>query len=185
MSKTLQSVRKIKCLGSCVEKGEAFLHPITLKLTQNTSYKKCPSELHYINGETHYTVPCNTNNISHDIQKFMALPYLNLNLEQMLNIYKINTIDSLLKWTDNMIQDKRPFQYVNRIINIWIKFNYNDLIKNNKILVRLYDKIGSHYWKDVKIINLEQFIKKWFKTKNYEDFVFDMGTDLYNYLHDV
>ena len=38
MSKRIQSTRKIKCLGNCVDKGDAFLHPITLKLTQIPPY---------------------------------------------------------------------------------------------------------------------------------------------------
>jgi hypothetical protein len=182
----IKSTRKIKCLGNCVSTGEYYLHPITLELSKNKSEKShvCPSELHYVNNEPRYAKICDKNNISQlDIQKFMTLPYLNLNLEQMLNIYKINTIESLIKWVDNKIEEDVPFQYINRIINIWIKLYYNDLLSNNNILVSLYNSINKKYWHKNKIENIDSFIKNWFKNKHEDDFSFNLGKDLFNYIN--
>ena len=181
-NKTITSTRKIKCLGNCIEPGEIYLHPITLALYKNDFKEKkyCPSEFHYdINGPT-YASLCNMNTdySSLDIKKFMALPYLNLNMMQMLNIYKIDTIDSLISWVDQMIEKDAPFQHVNRIINIWIKFNYDDIVKTNDILLVVYEKISKKYWNDMKVDMKD--IKKWFKTKDYKDFTFDLGSELYN-----
>ena len=152
----------------------------------------CPSEFHYdMDGPT-YASLCKKNDFSSlDIKKFMALPYLNLSLQQMLYIYKITNIDSLILWVDKMILEDTPFIHVNRMINIWIKFNYDDIIeslnikndeKSPPILVPLYEKISSKYWNGIKIdwLKINHFIKNWFKTTKYDDFSFNLGSDLYN-----
>ena len=183
----IKSTRKIKCIGECINSGEYYLHPITLSLSKNnsTTKKYCPSEFHYDKDGPTYSKQCHKTTInSLDIQKFMALPYLNLNIEQMLDIYKINGIESLILWVDNMISEKLPFQYINRIINIWIKSNFDMLIKNNNIMIDIYIKINKNYWKQEFIIeDVNKYIKKWFKNKNYDDFSLDLGNDiLYNKL---
>ena len=175
--------RKIKCLGNCVEKNDFILHPITLNLIKNNlSKKQCPSELHFIDGELQYTKICNSNNkfTSNDIQKFMALPYLNLSYSEMLAIYSINTVDNLINWIDNKIKEDVPFQYINRIINIWIKYNYNDLINNSNILVKIYNILNNKYW-SLDLLKLDKFILNWFKNKDYNDFSFNLGNDIYIY----
>jgi len=183
MSKTIiKASRKIKCLGNCIDSGEYYLHPITLDLSKNTSNNTmyCPSSFHYDKDGPTYAKACTKNTISSsDIQKFMALPYLNLNIEQMLDIYKINNIESILLWVTNMIEENMPYKYVNRIINIWIKSYYDDLLKNNNILINIYEQINNHYWKkDIDRDQINKYIKYWFKNKNYEDFSFDLGNDM-------
>jgi hypothetical protein len=175
---SFKSSRKIKCIGSPFEKGEKYLHPITLQTIVNeTDYTKCPSELYFDKNELlPYKAYTSTDKLStKEIQTFMALPYLNLDMNYILSNYKIETIDSLLNWVDSVID--KPFNYVNRIINIWIKINFDSLKENNKILVGLYEKLNKVYWN--KNINIEEKIKKWFKTKNVDDFSFNLGNDLF------
>ena len=115
----------------------------------------------------------------------MTLPYLNLNLDQLLDIYKIYNIETLIKWIDNKIEEKLPLSYINRIINIWIKSNYNILIKNNNLISDIYIKINENYWKfDNKSINksIILYIKKWFKYNEYNKFEVDLGKDLLDYI---
>lgn len=181
----IKSSRKIKCLGDCVKEGDKFLHPITLQIKTNSSKgNKCPTELYLGDMKYYEYTECNLKHDkikSNEIQKFMALPYLNLNLDIMLSIYKIDTVDSLIQWINNMIEEDKPFRYVNRIINIWIKSNYDNLLKNNKVLVDVYLTINKHYWKK-KNIEISDFLKKWFKIKEYDDFNHDLGIDL---LHEL
>jgi hypothetical protein len=173
--------RKIKCLGNCVEKNDFILHPITLNLIKNKLSKTaCPSELHFLDGELKYVKACtsNKNIMPNDIQKFMALPYLNLSYSEMLAIYSINTVDDLINWLENKIKEDVPFQYINRIINIWIKYNYNDLINNSNILVKIYNILNNKYW-SLDLPKLDKFILNWFKNKDYEDFSFNLGNDIF------
>lgn len=180
----IKSTRKIKCLGNCIDTGEYYLHPITLALSKNnsTTKKYCPTEFHYDKDGPTYAKQCSKNSISnYDIMKFMALPYLNLNIEQMLEIYKIYNIETLIKWIDIKIDEKVPFQYINRIINIWIKSNYDNLVKTNNIMTDIYIKLNKHYMKqNLSSDNINKYIKNWFKNKDYNDFEFDLGRDLFN-----
>ena len=170
-----KSSRNIKCIGSPFNKGELYLHPITLQTIINyTDSTKCPSELHYDDNKLvdfkRYT---SSDKLStQEIQKFMALPYLNLDTNYILLNYKIESIDSLLLWVDNMMSEDKPFKYINRIINIWIKINFDSLKENNKILVTLYEKLSSKM--NNKKIDLDK-INKWFKTKKSDDFSFNLS----------
>lgn len=167
--------RKIKCFGNSVETNEIYLHPITLALFKNATSKKiCPSELYYKNGKAYYEIVSDENTLSNmDIQRFMALPYLNLNLGQMLQIYKILNIDDMVLWIDSMLENNKPFNYIKRILNIWIRYNIEDLKKNNKIIYTLIKKISKHYKLNL-IEDAEEKINKWIQNKDLNDFNFDI-----------
>jgi len=167
--------RKIKCFGNSVETNEIYLHPITLALFKNAASKKvCPSELYYKNGKAYYEIVSDENTLSNmDIQRFMALPYLNLNLGQMLQIYKILNVDDMVLWIDTMLENNKPFNYIKRILNIWIRYNIEDLKKNNKIIYTLIKKISKHYKLNL-IEDTEEKINKWIQNKDLNDFNFDI-----------
>jgi hypothetical protein len=173
--------RKIKCLGNSVDTNEYYLHPITLNLGKNVApHKICPSNIYYKNGKIRLTVADNNTSLTDkDIKSFMALPYLNLDIEQMLSFYKIENIDNIIKWINNMIDIDKPFNYINRILNIWIKQNFDELksMKDYKILLTIYNKLKNKYYPDIKIN--EDKIKIWFKNKNIEDFHFNLAEELF------
>jgi len=173
------NTRKIKCFGNGVETNEFFLHPITLVLSQNINKKKiCPTELYYKNGKAYYEMASDENQLSNmDVQRFMALPYLNLNLGQMLQIYGIINIDDMVLWTDASLESDKPYNYVKRIINIWIRYNIDDLKQNNKIIYSLIKKITKHYKINISD-DIEKNINKWINNKNLNDFDFDIFNDL-------
>ena len=52
----------------------------------------------------------------------MSLPYLNLDINYMLYLYNINDIDDLTKWLDKEINSKTEYTFINRLLNIWIKY---------------------------------------------------------------
>lgn len=172
--------RKIKCLGNSIETNEIFLHPITLELVKNKGPNKiCPTELHYVDGKPYSIAPIeNKSLINKDIQSFMAIPYLNLNIEQMLSIYKINSIDNMIEWLNNNLD--KPLKTVNRILMVWIRFNYDELKENNKILISIYKKINHQYFKDLQIDNLENKINNWFKNNDSNLFHLDLTEYIFN-----
>ncbi len=179
----IKGTRNIKCLGNSIDTNEFYLHPITLALIKNVNKdnkKICPSELHYVDGKSRYykIIDKEVSLSDKDIQTFMTLPYLNINIEQMLKIYKIdsNDPDSIMKWVTENIENKKPFQYINRIVNIWIKFNYNDLILNNKILIAIYKKLLSlNSENKYNKLNLEIVIDEWLKQNNPDNYEFNLG----------
>ena len=96
-------------------------------------------------------------------------------------------ISDLIDWIDKQINNDSTYDHVNRLVNVWIKDNFSILITNSEILNDIYFKIFKKYWK-IKI-NEKQFkketntfIKDWIKEKDHEDFDFNLGNDLKNYL---
>ncbi len=171
-----KGTRKIKCVGNSVDTNEFFLHPITLELVKNKGPKKiCPTELHYVNDKPYTAAPIDNIKLSdRDIQSYMAVPYLSLNLEQMLSIYKIDSIDSMMKWLDDNINIK-PIETVNRILMVWIRFNFEYLKNNNRILTSIYKKINNKYYKkDINNEEIEKNINNWFKKNTSDTFHLDL-----------
>lgn len=163
-----QDTSKVKCYGNSVGPSEFFIHPITLEIGRNKSHTEhvCPSDLHYVDGKPYYhVIKKETQYTKKDLQQFMATPYLNLSIETLLKIYKIDNIDSMIEWIDNNININKPFVYINRIFNVWIQHNIDDLKKNNKILVSIYKKLGSKYKLTIKD-NIEENIKKMLNSDN-------------------
>ena len=181
--------RQIKCLGNSIDTNEFYLHPITLKVAKNVStHKICPTGFYYKNGklETHIRTNSDPNLSKRDIQSYMALPYLNLSSEHMLNIYNIQaseyvSIDSFMSQIDKMIQTDKHFETINRVINIWISYNFKELKENNNILVSIYKKLGSKYFSEKKINSdeLTTIINNWFKSHNMDDFNLNLGEYIY------
>ena len=172
--------RKIQCYGNPVDSGDLYLHPVTLKLTKNESnYKICPSELNKNSkGEYKFDIVNDSTNFNkRSLQTFIALPYLDFNIDMMLDIYKINDIDSLLIFVNKMIDEKKDFETVNRIFNIWINKNFNDIVGNHNIIIKIVKKILKQY-KEIEANDLDKRIKKWFDTKDINDFSFNLINEL-------
>ena len=141
MSKTvIKGSRKIKLLDKTYKKGDSFLHPLTLELATNTNQDKItPSEFYYDNitkkiESTKNNIK-NLNYSQYEIQKYMSLPYLNLNYDTIVHFfYEIGDIDKLNSIVNLKINNNNPPKNIIRIINSWIKFNYNDLKKYNNFI---------------------------------------------------
>lgn len=175
-----KGTRKIKCLGKEVKPDEYYIHPITLALGKNkNNVEICPSEIYFdkdSKGEYKTkTISKPDKNLSErDVQTFMALPYLRLDPNQVLNIYKIKNVDDIIDFTNNSINEKKDYETINRIINVWIRENLDDLKKiegNHNILEKLYKILGKHFNKDFDLSK----ISKWIKNSNYDDFYLDLG----------
>ena len=186
------SKRKIKCIGNCIsKKGDAYLHPISLEIISiDKGPSICPSKFHYDqNNKIHtWNTQCDKENVSvESLRKFMILPYLSLSLKQFIESYKIYTVDDLIDWIDKKINDNRSYSHINRIINVWCKLNFSILITNSNILTIIFFKIFKKFWKikinEKKFKNeTDKFVKEWFDQKDNEEFYFNLGNDLKNYL---
>ncbi len=180
------TTRKVKCVGNSVDTNEFFLHPITLELVLNKGPKKiCPTELHYVNNKPYMVKPASNDDTKlsdRDIQSYMTVPYLNLNMEQMLSIYKIDNIDSIVKWIDENIE-RKPIETINRILMVWIRLNFDELKNNNRILYSIYKKIGKKYFNKIDDDfqnNLQNKINDWFKKINPDTFHLDLTEYIFN-----
>jgi hypothetical protein len=177
--------RKIKCLGNKVQTNEFYLHPITLSLGQNKNNQPiCPSEIYYENGKTRTIAHYDNKKLSdRDVQTFMSLPYLNLNINQVLDIYKIKTVDDIINWVNTSIMENKQYHTINRIINLWIRQNIDDLQltyknNNNNVLFTLYKLLNKKFFPQIKID--EKTISDWIKNIELDDFNLDLGKKLFN-----
>jgi len=188
----IKKTRKIKCIGECVKAGNYFIHPITLLQIKDNQNKICPVKPYSQDNKLRYHDKCSSKDEAKisDIVKFMSIPYLNLNSYELINIYKINNVDDLIKFITKSIDINKPFRHMNRILNAWIKQNYNDLKHNNNILKDIYFKLYQKYWrkdlkiKDSKIIEeISKFVKYWINKKSPEDFYFNLAENLKKFLY--
>lgn len=188
MEKKVLGNRKIKCIGKCIDNNDSFLHPITLTIIKNTKDEQiCPTNIYTEKNKILINRVClkNENVDKQDISNYMSLPYINLDIKVIINIYKVETIDKLEEWFDNNINKDTSYDSINRILNIWIKLNF-DIVKNfHDIFENFYLKINSKFWnyknKNIKK-ELDKYMNKWFKIKKDTDFILDLGNDLKKYL---
>lgn len=184
-------IRKLKPIGNIIKPGEVYLHPVTLEIRVNKDKKNIIATQPYYSDKTknfvyewYYNDLKEQTNI--DLKKFMALPYLNLDINYMLQLYDIYDIDKLIIWLDENIKNKSEYTFLNRLINIWIKYNLENLQKDNNILISIYMKIGNAYWeKYIKNINekdIKNYINEWINNINVNDYLFDLGNDLKKYI---
>ena len=117
------------------------------------------------------------------IQKYMSLPYLNLNYEIILNFYNIGNIDDFNNLIDLKINNNIPPKNIIRIVNMWIKTSLSDLKKYNDYIYSLFNKINNKYYK-IKhdSDNVKKYIDKWLNNKNVNDFEFNLFNDIFNYI---
>jgi len=184
-------IRKLKPIGNIIKPGEVYLHPVTLEIRVNKDKKNIIATQPYYSDKTknfvyewYYNDLKEQTNI--DLKKFMTLPYLNLDINYMLQLYDIYDIDKLIIWLDENIKNNSEYTFLNRLINIWIKYNLENLQKDNNILISIYMKIGNAYWeKYIKNINekdIKNYINEWINNINVNDYLFDLGNDLKKYI---
>ena len=146
MTKLVNSTRYIKKYGGNTNmESEKILHPVSLQIfnidkSNNSGYEKLYNQ---VKGS--FKLGTVTDLTPIEISKFISLPYININREKILSLYKINDIHELMTWIDESIKEDSSYQTVNRIVNIWIKFNYYLLKNDNDVLIPLYEKINKHY----------------------------------------
>lgn len=179
-------------IGEGADVGDSIFHPITLQFIKNESKSNnilYPTEFFDDGFEFRKARTLERNyTLQEDTQQFMVLPYLNITLDTILNLYKVNSIDDLVNWVNIRINENTPFKNVNRIINIWIKNNFNIIRKNNNIFNKIYLNIYRKYWSNFKIKNedieniISKYIDSWVSKKDIKDFKFDLGNDLKKHL---
>ena len=122
----------------------------------------------------------------------MYIPPIGISTSDILQIYEINSIDSLYSWITNNI-DTFTIYTINRVLNSWIKNNYDTLKIYNNFLEKIYNKLLLKYLnikickqiKDEKIdINsdIKYYIDYWIEKNNTLAFDFNLLEDMLIYI---
>jgi hypothetical protein len=166
-----------------VEKDDVVLHPNSLQILGTDTNSFYLSNYYFDNTNNLQTININYNDnvIFHD--NYMTIPNLLLNPTEFNKVFNISTIDDLLEYINSNL-DKILFASINRVINIWIRNNLNDLKKHNEILIKIYTILFNHYYPKINLNNniIKSFIQKWIKNKDNNLLFLNLGNDLYYFL---
>jgi hypothetical protein len=170
-----------------IPKNTYTMEPILVRLTDKVPNPICLTKTKFDDNNIKFynNYKCNTN--TDNYKKSLYVPPIGIVSGDILRMYNIDNIDSLNNYINDMIESGSNYHSMNRILNCWIRNNF-DLIKNNSFLEKIYYKILSIYLdsKIIKKINLEkeikEFINKWISKKSADEFNFDLYEDLYSYL---
>jgi len=182
---SLKDNRKIKKYILKVKKNDIELNPLILKLYHNNTDDDIYITTYFFdkNNELRYDTKEKIND-NYDEKTFMLTPTLLLQSSELLKIYDVKDINEFIKFN----LENNYFSFINRILNCWIRENFNDLKKNNNILISIYYKIFNKFFTNINI-NKKLFEKecniffyKWFKNKNSEIFNINLCNDLEKYL---
>lgn len=174
--------------------GKQLLHPIfnTWINTKDITNPICLTKFQMQNKKFKYINEYKCQSSNDNYKKFMYIPPIGITSESVLDIYDISSIDILNNWINDNI-NKLSYFTINRVLNCWIRNNF-DILKNyNNSLEKIYSNLANTYSSDKikkKIdngnidINKESkyFIDYWIGKKNSNDFAFDLLSEYIDYL---
>lgn len=165
------------------------MHPITLEtINNNTDTSLCLTKYNLKNNKLSI-LKYNCKTESNTRNQYMYIPPIGITAKDILEIYNIKSIDQLSEYIN---QDKlNDNQYkIERIINAWIRENFDTLKAHNNYLENICYKMIEVFYPNIygskHAENLDKDIKKyidyWIGINNVNNFSLDLIVDLYNYL---
>lgn len=172
------------------------IHPITLNWIDNSksSQPLCITKPSFDKeGITLYKdYKCNTQNNKYN--NYLYTPPIGISSENLIKIYDVESIDSLQTFIDENIK-KMNVLTLNRIINSWIRVNFDTIKMYNNFLEKIYKKLLEQYYsfKNFEELNrkinldkeIKDFIDYWFTKNNIIGFRFNLLFELQNYLEKI
>ena len=114
-----------------------------------------------------------------DKQINLMLPSLLIDFEQYLKYYNFESVNDILTMIDSNI----IFYKKLRILNGWIRINFDDLKKNNKIISKCFVYLfRKHYDIEFDMEAINKLISSWFKKNDKNIFDIDLYQQIYYYL---
>jgi hypothetical protein len=162
-----------------------YIDPLTLEL--RTKDKEAKEYITQFSFDKNMNLINTSDKPNKNYNEFMKMPSLLIPYTEILKLYNIDNLNDIIDYI-NLNLETKLFDSINRILNCWIRLNFNYLKKNNKILLNIYYKIFNHYYPNViideKIFNKKcsDYINIWFKNEKQNSFFLNLGDNLKNYL---
>jgi hypothetical protein len=174
--------RKIKIIGNKIKKNQTYIQPNTLMtlIANNDIY---PTQFFFDDNKlVDNTISKNKQLIqpTRSLSEYMAIPDLSIPLTDLMNSYDINTYEELLLYIKNLIDDNKNEFTIYRLINLYTRIFYEDLIKINNSLIKIFKIVFEKY--DINEKELDVFLKKWFKNNDKNAFKINICKDVKNFL---
>jgi hypothetical protein len=162
--------------------GELSIHPLSMNHIENKTKDNICLTKFKINKNTKKITEMNYNykcvyNLD-NYNKMMYIPPVGITYTDLLNLYDIDldNIDSLTRWIND---NNKNIYTLSRVINCWIKQNFDLIKKHPESLIKIIKKL--HKDDDLKHFDEKLFVKEWIKnTKDifYIDFVNDLNNNI-------
>ena len=167
----------------------AGIHPLNLKMFHNTDpinplclTKFQMDKNNNLNILSMYKCKSNVNSY----KKNLYIPIIGFESIDLLNMYSIQSIDSLYNFIDENLQ-KINFITTNRIINSWIRVNYETLQNYNNYLEKIFSKLIFNEYTDINESNIKKEIQSlidyWINKHSVNEFNLNLFKDLIQYLY--
>jgi hypothetical protein len=164
------------------------LHPLNLKMIYNDSINPiCLTKFQIdknknVNILSTYKCKNNVNNY----KKNLFIPVIGLDSSDFLKIYSVETIDSLYDFVNQNL-NKLTLITINRVINCWIRVNFETLKNYNNYLEKIYwiiIEFNEYNEENEKIIKneIKNFIDYWINKHTLDEFNLNLFDDLIGYL---
>ena len=187
--KRFSDKRIIKQISSNILKtGSKGIHPLTLEPSRNIEIFKTVATQFFIGEEDNKQIfenyaPITTKNLikSRNDKENMESPDLSLPMTDYLKIYNIDSYDELITSLKNMINKDVIENTIFRIVNIYVRIEFNELKKINNTLIKIFKII----FKNKKVEDdefIKKFLENWFEKNNKDDFRLNICNDFKNYL---
>jgi len=165
------------------------LHPLNLKMIYNDSINPiCLTKFQIdknknVNILSTYKCKNNVNNY----KKNLFIPVIGLDSSDFLKIYSVETIDSLYDFVNQNL-NKLTLITINRVINCWIRVNFETLKNYNNYLEKIYwiiIEFNEYNEENEKIIKneIKNFIDYWINKHSLDEFNLNLLKDLIQYLY--
>jgi len=162
-----------------------YIDPLTLEL--RTKEKEAKEYITQFSFDKNMNLINTSDKPNKNYDEFMKMPSLLIPYTEILKLYNIDNLNDIIDYI-NLNLETKLFDSINRILNCWIRLNFNYLKKNNNILLNIYYKIFNHYYPNIityeKIFNKKSsdYINNWFKNEKENSFFLNLGDNLKNYL---
>ncbi len=176
-----------------IDPDNQTLHPISSQWinTKNLLNPICLTKFQILNNETKIinTYKCKTN--TNDYKSFLYIPPIGLLSDDIIKIYDLESIDRLYNWLNEHI-DESSSSHINyltiiRVVNCWIRVNFETLKNYNNFLVKIIGKLFKFYFgKNINIPEIDKEIKYyvdyWMNKHSGNEFELNLIGDFYNYI---
>jgi hypothetical protein len=171
-----------------VEPNNQLLHPISTQWidTKNLVNPICLTKFQILNKETSILNNYSCKQPVNNYKSFLLLPPIGLSSDDVLRIYDVDSIDKLYGWLSENIEHINYLTIV-RIVNCWIKVNYDTLKNYNNFLVKIINKLFRFNFGDELVIEqidkeIRDYIQYWMNKNNGSEFKLSLIDDFMNYM---
>jgi len=168
-----------------LKKGASGIHPLTLEISKNNEKYNIVATQFYLGDNKSFEIHSSETNKniikSRNDKDNMLYPDLSLPMTDYLNIYNIDSYDELIISLKKMIDKDEPEATIFRIVNLYVRIEFNELKKINNSLIKIFKIIfNNKKVEDSEFI--KNFLKKWFDKNDKDDFILNICNDFKNYL---